>query len=142
LKIHRMTASFGTLKNETLELVEGLNIVVAPNESGKSTWCSFIRAMLYGIDSSARERGGVKPDKVKFAPWSGDPMAGTMDIEYKGTEITLSRQGREASPMRDFSATYTGTSNAVKNIDPTMVGETILGVSKDVFERSGRQSRA
>ncbi len=134
--IHKMTASFGTLKNETLELLDGLNIVNAPNESGKSTWCSFIRAMFYGIDSSAREKGGIKPDKVKFAPWNGIPMAGTMDIEYKGAEITLSRQGRETSPMRDFSATYTGTSNAVKNIDHALVGETILGVSKDVFERS------
>ena len=69
-----MTASFGTLQNDTLELGDGLNIVFAPNESGKSTWCGFIRAMLYGVDSAAREKGGVKPDKVRFAPWSGMPM--------------------------------------------------------------------
>jgi len=131
-----MTASFGALQNETLELLDGLNIVNAPNESGKSTWCSFIRAMFYGIDSSAREKGGIKPDKVKYAPWSGIPMAGTMDIEYEGAEITLSRQGHDNYPMRDFSATYTGTSNAFKSIDQSIVGETILGVTKDVFERS------
>ena len=47
--IRKMTASFGMLKNDTLELGEGLNIVYAPNESGKSTWCGFIKAMLYGI---------------------------------------------------------------------------------------------
>lgn len=136
MKIHKMTASFGTLQNETLELGDGLNIVCAPNESGKSTWCGFIKAMLYGIDSSAREKGGVKPDKIKYAPWSGAPMAGTMDIEYEGVKITLIRQGRDNAPMRDFTATYTGTSNVVKNIEPTLVGETIIGVSKDVFERS------
>lgn len=131
-----MTASFGKLKNDTLELGDGLSIVYAPNESGKSTWCGFIKAMLYGIDSTAREKGGVKPDKVKFSPWSGAPMAGTMDIEYEGASLTLSRQGRESAPMRDFSASLTGSSNPVRSIDPTAVGETLLGVSKDVFERS------
>ena len=136
MKIHKMTASFGMLQNKTLELGDGLNIVYAPNESGKSTWCSFIKAMLYGIDSAAREKGGIKPDKVKFAPWSGTPMTGTMDIEYDGAEITLFRQGRDNAPMRDFTVTYTGTSNVVKSIEPTAVGETILGITKDVFERS------
>ena len=131
-----MTASFGVLKNDTLELSEGLNIVYAPNESGKSTWCGFIKAMLYGIESSAREKGGIKPDKVRFAPWSGAPMAGTMDIEHDSKLLTLSRQGKESAPLRDFSANFTGTSNAVRNIDPLAVGETLLGVSRDVFERT------
>ena len=134
--IRKMTASFGMLKNDTLELGEGLNIVYAPNESGKSTWCGFIKAMLFGIESNAREKGGVKPDKVKFAPWSGAPMAGSMDIEHEGKQITLSRQGKESAPLRDFSANFTGTSNAVRNIDPMAVGETLLGVTKDVFERT------
>ena len=134
--IRKMTASFGMLKNDTLELGEGLNIVYAPNESGKSTWCGFIKAMLFGIESNAREKGGVKPDKVKFAPWSGAPMAGSMDIEHEGKLLTLSRQGKESAPLRDFSASFTGTSNAVRNIDPMAVGETLLGVTKDVFERT------
>ncbi|MEA4894775.1 MAG: AAA family ATPase [Oscillospiraceae bacterium] len=136
MKIHKMTASFGRLQNETIELGDGLNIVYAPNERGKSTWCGFIKAMLYGIESSAREKAGVKPDKVRFAPWSGAPMAGSMDIEYAGAKITLIRKGRESAQMRDFSALLTGSSSRVKEIDASSVGETLLGVSKDVFERS------
>ncbi len=136
MKIHKMTASFGRLQNETLELDDGFNIVYAPNESGKSTWCGFIRAMLYGIESSAREKAGVKPDKVRFAPWSGAPMVGSMDIEQEGAEITLIRKGRESAPMRDFSAVLTGTTTPVRGIDSSAVGETLLGVSRDVFERS------
>lgn len=135
MKIRKMKASFGKLQNDSLELGDGLNIIFAPNESGKSTWCGFIKAMLYGIDSSAREKSGVKPDKVKYAPWSGVPMAGTMEIEYEGKEITLTRQGKANTPMRDFSATLTGTSTRA-GIPPTAVGETIIGVTKDVFERS------
>ncbi|MEG1404519.1 MAG: AAA family ATPase [Oscillospiraceae bacterium] len=136
MKIHRMTASFGALQNEILELNEGLNIVCSPNESGKSTWCGFIKSMLFGVDSSAREKGGVKPDKVRFAPWSGDPMAGSMEIEYEGRELCLLRQGRESTPMRDFTATIAGTNDIAKDIPATAVGETLTGVSRDVFERS------
>lgn len=133
--IKKMTASFGALENDTLELGDGLNIVSAANEKGKSTWCAFIKAMLYGVDSSAREKGGVKPDKVKFSPWSGQSMAGSMDVEYEGRALTLTRQSRANAPMRDFSATVTGTSERV-DIPTAAVGETLLGVSKDVFERS------
>jgi uncharacterized protein YhaN len=54
--IKRLHASFGTLSNQTLELAEGLNIIEAPNESGKTTWCAFIKAMLYGIRTSDRDK--------------------------------------------------------------------------------------
>lgn len=135
MKIKKMTASFGTLQNASIELKDGLNIIEAPNESGKSTWCAFIKSMLYGVDSSAREKGGNKPDKIKYAPWSGAPMGGTMDVEYEGNDITLTRRGSEKFPMRELSVTYTGTAQTVQGIGP-VPGEKMLGVPKDVFERS------
>lgn len=130
-----MTASFGKLQNDTLELGDGLNIVFAPNESGKSTWCGFIKAMLYGIDTAVREKGGVKPDKLKYSPWSGVPMGGTMDVLYNGEHITLTRHGKAYAPMKDFKATISG-SGVPANIPASAVGETLLGVTRDVFERS------
>ncbi len=133
--IKKMTASFGVLNNDSLELSPGLNIINAPNESGKSTWGAFIKAMLYGIDTSAREKGGEKPDKVKYAPWSGAPMSGTMEIEYEGRDISLSRSGRESAPMRELSAVLYGTAQPVK-LSGTTVGEALLGIPAEVFERS------
>ena len=50
-----MTAAFGKLQGHTLELKDGLNIIQAPNETGKSTWCAFLLAMLYGINSRERD---------------------------------------------------------------------------------------
>jgi len=135
--IRKMSASFGRLENETLELHEGLNIISAPNESGKSTWCAFIRAMLYGVDSSQREKGGVKPDKVKYAPWSGAAMSGEMQIEQGGKAITLRRSTKSAAaPMREFSATYTGTAEPVPGLSGTNAGEKLTGMPKAVFESS------
>ena len=68
MRINKATASFGKLENESLSFHPGLNIIYAPNESGKSTWCAFIRAMLYGVDSSERSRAGYLPDKLRYAP--------------------------------------------------------------------------
>ena len=56
--IRKMQADFGCLEGKSLELEPGLNIIRQPNESGKSTWCAFIRAMLYGIDTSERQKAG------------------------------------------------------------------------------------
>lgn len=137
MKIRKMTARFGNLQDKTLELHDGLNIIHAPNESGKSTWCSFISAMLYGIDSSQREKGGVKPDKVRFAPWNGSSMAGEMEIEHEGKDITLTRTTRLASaPMREFSAVYTGTASKADFLTGTDAGQLLTGLPKAVFESS------
>lgn len=133
--IKRMTASYGRLQNESLDLAPGLNIIKAPNESGKSTWCSFIKSMLYGVDSSAREKGGMKPDKLRFAPWSGAPMSGIMDLEHRGRNITLTRSGKDSAPMRELTATITGSAQPLSEALPSP-GEAFLGIPRDVFERS------
>ena len=135
--IRKMRADFGCLEGKTLELEPGLNIINQPNESGKSTWCAFIRAMLYGIDTSERQKAGFLPDKLRYAPWSGTPMAGTMEIEYGGREITLTRSTRTASaPMREFKAVYTGTAEPVPGLTGATAGETLIGAGREVFRRS------
>lgn len=135
--IRKMRADFGCLEDKPLELEPGLNIINQPNESGKSTWCAFIRAMLYGIDTSERQKAGFLPDKLRYAPWSGTPMAGTMEIEYGGREITLTRSTRTASaPMREFKAVYTGTAEPVPGLTGVTAGETLIGAGREVFRRS------
>ena len=71
MMIKKLDATFGKLEGESLELHDGLNVISAPNESGKSTWCAFVRAMLYGVDSSERQKAGFLPDKMRFAPFFG-----------------------------------------------------------------------
>ncbi len=78
--ITAMTATFGRLENETLELKEGLNLLELPNESGKSTWCAFVRAMLYGLEG---RKGGTLSERNRYTPWSGAPMAGSMDALWQ-----------------------------------------------------------
>lgn len=135
--IREMSATFGRLDGAAMALESGLNLISAPNESGKSTWCAFMRAMLYGVPSTERARTGYLPDKTKYAPWSGAPMQGEMRIESRGREITLRRGTKNpAMPMREFSAVYTGTNTKVVGLNGTNAGDELLGVSREVFRRS------
>lgn len=137
MMIKKLDATFGKLEGESLELHDGLNVISAPNESGKSTWCAFVRAMLYGVDSSERQKAGFLPDKMRFAPWSGSAMQGSMQLESGGRDITITRTTKTASaPMREFSAVYTGTSVSVEGLNGNNAGEMLTGVSRDVFRRS------
>ena len=109
-----MTATFGKLQGRSLELGDGLNIIEAPNETGKSTWCAFLLSILYGVNSRERDRAGFIADKNRFAPWSGAAMSGRMDCGTELGELTLTRATRrQTSPMGEFSAVYAGTNEPV-----------------------------
>ena len=135
--IKKMTAYFGALDGKSLELGRGLNVLYAPNESGKSTWCAFLRAMLYGVDTAQRAKQGQHPDKVKYRPWSGAPMSGSMDVETASGPVTLRRwTERSGQPMQMFSATVTGTGEPVPGMTAEEAGRILTGAPREVFERS------
>ena len=141
--IHRMSAAFGRLRNETLQFQDGLNIIEAPNETGKSTWCAFLTAMLYGINSRERDKAGFIADKNRYAPWDGGSMSGRLECHADGADLTITRTTRrQTAPMADFQAVYTGTASPAEGLTGANCGETLLGVSREVFERSAfiRQS--
>ena len=104
MHILEMQAAYGRLRGDSLRLEPGLNLIYAPNESGKSTWSHFLRIMLYGLNT--RDRGTLA-DKNRFAPWSGSAMRGHMDlVDENGTTMTLSRDTRRSNaPMGHFTCT-------------------------------------
>ena len=65
MKIHSMRATFGKLTHDTLTLKPGLNIIEAPNEWGKSTWCAFLVNMLDGMDTKSRTTKDALADKER-----------------------------------------------------------------------------
>ena len=137
MKIYSMTATFGKLQHETLRFEDGLNIIEAPNEWGKSTWCAFITAMLYGIDTRQRAGGAVLADKERFAPWSGAAMSGTMEIHWNGKDITIERSGKPRIPFGEFKAYETHSGLPVPELTAANCGQQLLGVERSVFTRAG-----
>ena len=136
MKIKTMTATFGKLQGERLTLEPGLNVITAPNEGGKSTWCAFLKAMFYGIDTRDRDRKGHLADKNRYQPWSGAPMEGEITLEWQGRDITIRRGPRGNVPFGSFSAVYTGTEEPVPGLTADTCGQMLLGVGREVYERS------
>ncbi|MEQ2442101.1 AAA family ATPase [Pseudoflavonifractor sp. CLA-AP-H29] len=136
MRIIRMTATFGRLNHAVLEPGPGLNLIQAPNESGKSTWCAFLRSMLYGIPTRERDRQDYIAEKNRYQPWSGSAMEGALELEWQGKQITIRRGPKGTTPFGAFSAVYSDTGESVPGLTAANCGETILGVSRSVFEKS------
>ncbi|MCD7947608.1 MAG: AAA family ATPase [Oscillospiraceae bacterium] len=136
MKIKRMTATFGNLQNATLTPGTGLTVVQAPNETGKSTWCAFLRAMLYGIPTKERDKQGYMAEKNRYRPWSGSPAEGKLELEWNGEAITILRGSKGNTLFGTFQAFYTATGVPVPGMTGENSGEMLLGVPREVFERS------
>lgn len=141
ITIKKMTATFGGLEKATLTPGEGLTVITAPNEAGKSTWAAFLKAMFYGIDTKERDKVGYLADKNHYQPWTGAPMSGEMELEWEGRSITLRRTSTRTGPMQQFEAVYTATGDPVPGLTGSNVGQKLLGVGKDVFIRSALVSQ-
>lgn len=134
MQIEQMNATFGRLNGSQLDLQPGLNVICAPNESGKSTWCRFLQNMLYGVPTKER---GLLADKNRYAPWSGSPMQGRLLLRNGDARYTLLRETRRATaPMGDAHLTYTGTADPVPGIPAAEAGQYLLGIPREVFLRS------
>ena len=130
MDFQHIEATFGKLEHCSLSFSSGLNIIEAPNESGKSTLLAFLRVMLYGFPP--RERGALA-DKNRYAPWSLSPMRGTLSLSSQKGNITLQRDTTRAnSPMGRFSAIYTGSGESVDGLTAADCGETLLGIPCEV----------
>ena len=137
MKIYSMTATFGKLNHETLTLQPGLNVICAPNEWGKSTWCAFLVNMLYGIDTRARASGTAIPDKERYAPWSGAPMSGRIELNWNGRDITIERTSNARTPLGVFRAYETESGLEIPELNGSNCGQMLLGVERSVFSRAG-----
>ena len=137
MRIYKMTATFGKLERAELTLEPGLNVITAPNEWGKSTWCAFLVAMLYGLDTRAKTTKNNLADKERYAPWSGSPMAGRIDLNWKGRDITIERRTRRRVPLGEFQAYETESGLPIPELTAANCGQMLLGVEQSVFRRAG-----
>ena len=136
MKIKEMTATFGCLERATLRPGEGLTLIEAPNESGKSTWTAFLRAMFYGFPARDRDKAGYLAEKNRYQPWSGAAMEGSITLTWQGRDLTLSRGPKGTVPWGSFQAVWTATQEPVEGLTGDNCGQVLLGVSREVFERT------
>ena len=61
---------FGKLKDISLDFKPGANLIVAPNEWGKSTLIDFIFAVFYGMDHNKADLRSS--NRSRNMPWEQD----------------------------------------------------------------------
>ena len=124
-------SAFGKLKDFTLELSDGMNIIFGENENGKTTVMSFIKMMFYG--SSSRQQKQLSARK-KYIPWSGDKPAGRIDFEHEGRRYQLERIfGKTESSDKITLINRDTGENLGSEKD---IGRRFFGLSEQAFERS------
>ncbi len=130
---------FGKLTDRSFSFHDGLNLVFAPNEGGKSTLQRFLIALLYGqLRPDLRTQRRLEVWVEDFKPWLG--------AEYGGTLWCSLANGRELEVRRAFGKdearievrTSTGEEITL-SYEQQRNGEVLfarshLGLPKDVFE--------
>ena len=132
--------SFGKLNDRKIQFSDGVNIIEGDNESGKSTLCSFIRFMFYGLPSKTEE-------KLRLISWNTSTASGTLTLcegkkRYRiEREVVAIGNADGKTAFREKCAVYDADTNAqcFKGESPA---EIFFGVSASVFESTAyiRQS--
>ena len=69
--------TYGNLEEKEIVLKSGINIIYGKNESGKSTFLSYLTSMFYGI-SKLKENKEIS-DYDKYKPWKEGEFSGKID---------------------------------------------------------------
>ncbi len=124
--------AFGKLKNVVVTAEKGINILSAPNESGKSTLASFIKFVFYGFAGS-RMQTLADNEKKLYTPWDGEVSEGSIYITADGNRYTVHRRcvasGKETAEVTNRG---TGRPEYIGEVP----GEAFFGVSEEVFTRT------
>lgn len=82
---------FGKLHDRSIMFQDGLNVIYGQNEAGKSTYHTFIRGMLFGIE---KQRGRASKNDLysKYEPWENSgTYEGTLRLEHEGIIYRIER---------------------------------------------------
>ncbi len=132
LRLH--VENFGTLKDFSLELEAGMNVLYRENGWGKSTLAVFIKAMLYGLPATSK-RSLDENERKKYVPWQGGAYGGSLEFETAKGRFRAERFFG-AKESGDTFALFDLATNLPSQVYTQALGEELFGIDADGFERS------
>jgi DNA repair exonuclease SbcCD ATPase subunit len=120
-------AGFGRLTDRAFAFGPGLNVVVGPNEAGKSTLAAALVASLYGL-----QRG----EKDRWRPWAANTVyasALTYETSDGATWEVHRAFEHDTKGVRVYDATGADAAARLGNAKTLSPGEAHLQISLDVF---------
>ena len=135
LKEAQLTA-FGKFHDTKIVFTEGLQIFYGANEAGKSTLQLFIRAMLYGVSNQRKTATMLLRDRERMIPWGDKCAEGVLKLELDGKQMEIYRRFGKTPAGDKTELRDTITGEPVAGYDTDTLGEQLLGISAEVFEKT------
>lgn len=111
----------------------GLQEFCEKNGYGKTTLCSFIRVMFYGMPTK-KEKSVSFGDREHFYPFSGGKFGGSLTFSYGGKICRIERFFDEKTATKDSFTYYEDGEEVKRNADT--FGKEIFGIDEEAFLRS------
>jgi len=136
---------FGSLQAMDLRFGPAMNLVVGPNEAGKSTLQEAIVTGLYGLHSSNSARTTLVERADRWRPWQGGDFGLALEFALEdGTQLRVERD-LDAETVRVVDVT-TGTDLSERFERDAggelHLGRQLLGVSRDIYTNTACISRS
>ncbi|MDP4133009.1 MAG: AAA family ATPase [Bacillota bacterium] len=125
--------NFGKLSKYSYSFKDGLNTINECNGWGKSTFAAFIRAMLYGMESSRARK--VLDERTKYKPWQGGAFGGYIKFKYKDKSYKLERFFGDKEKDDTFTL-YDEATGLISSDFTEEIGRDLFGLDKAAFTRS------
>ena len=136
---------FGALRGVDVHFGPAMNLVVGPNEAGKSTLQEAILAGLYGLQSADRTRASLVERSERWRPWQGGNFG--LAIEFlleDGTGLRVERDlDSETVHVIDLASGADVSDRFERDpLGGVQVGRELLGVSREIYTNTACISRS
>jgi len=135
---------FGALQGMDLRFGPTMNLVVGPNEAGKSTLQEAIVTGLYGLETGDR-RSAIVERTDRWRPWEGGSFGLALEFELDdGTRLRVERD-LDADSVRVLDLANGAELSDRFERDPwggLQVGRQLLGISRDIYTNTACISRS
>src|SRR2546423_8822280 len=122
-----------------------MNLVVGPNEAGKSTLQEAIVTGLYGLQSGDRAHSALVERADRWRPWQGGNFGVALEVVLEdGTQLRVERD-LDAGTVRVFDVSTGAELGDRFDRDASgglQVGRQLLGVSRDIYTNTACISRS
>src|SRR5438270_7338015 len=136
---------FGSLQGMDLRFGPAMNLVVGPNEAGKSTLQEAIVTGLFGLRSGDGARAATVERADRWRPWQGGSFALALEFELDdGTQLRVERDlDAETARVIDIGTGAELTDRFDRDASGALqLGRQLLGVSRDIYTNTACISRS
>src|SRR5438270_3437516 len=136
---------FGSLQGMDLRFGPAMNLVVGPNEAGKSTLQEAIVTGLFGLRSGNGARAATIERADRWRPWQGGNFGLALEFALDdGTQLRVERDlDAETTRVTDVGTGADLTGGFERDASGAIqLGRQLLGVSRDIYTNTACISRS